>query len=405
MGGVRRAGLGAKRTGAEPRGAATSSFRPPQLAAFAIPQVPAGAAIPEQARKLGFKLLGFDVQGEFAELAAQRGEAAAPLVGRRVSVAQIFEFADTLQQIYVRAGYPLAHVVILPQEFSGSARIKLRVIDGFVERMDLNAIAPLVRARVATVLAPLERKTHLKQAELERQLLLAGETPGLILNATFAAGKEVGGSVFVLTGHYRAVSATLYLDNDMPSAFGGYQVVATSSLNGVLGFGEQFTVSAAGLPDANFGGQFPTRRYLSAIGSVPIGVDGWTIGISATNGVTVGQVPANEGSQGLLNQGEVKVGYEAIKLRDFELAFDGRFDATNEEINSLAVSPETPLSLDRVRALRAGADGVWRVRRVGNRYTVWRQCLARPQRVRRSHRGGRHPVVAAVPPGRQRGVQ
>ena len=378
---------------------------PSAVGHIAIPQVPAGAAIPEQARKLGFKLLGFDVQGEFAELAAQRGEAAAPLVGRRVSVAQIFEFADTLQQIYVRAGYPLARVVILPQEFSGSARIKLRVIDGFVERMDLNAIAPLVRARVATVLAPLERKTHLKQAELERQLLLAGETPGLILNATFAAGKEVGGSVLVLTGHYRAVSATLYLDNDMPSAFGGYQVVATSSLNGVLGFGEQFTVSAAGLPDANFGGQFPTRRYLSAIGSVPIGVDGWTIGISATNGVTVGQVPANEGSQGLLNQGEVKVGYEAIKLRDFELAFDGRFDATNEEIElACGLAGDALEPRPRARAARGRGRRLARAR-VGNRYTVRRQCLARPQRVRRSHRGGRHPVVAAVPPGRQRGVQ
>jgi hemolysin activation/secretion protein len=332
---------------------------------IAIPQVPAGAAVPEQARKLGFKLLGFDIQGEFEELAAQRAAAAAPLVGKAVTVAQIFEFADTLQQIYVRAGYPLARVVILPQEFAGSARIKLRIIDGFVERMDLDAIAPLVRARVAAVLAPLERKTHLKQAELERRLLIAGETPGLTLNATFAAGKEVGGSVLLLTGRYRPVSASIYLDNDMPAVFGGYQVVTTSSLNGVLGFGEQLTVSAAGLPDSNLGGDFPTRRYLSAVGSVPIGIDGWTLGFSGTNGVTTPQVPAGEGSQGLLNQGAVKLGYQAIKLRDFELAFDGQFDATNEEIDSLAVSPQTPLSLDRVRALRGGADGVWRLRESG----------------------------------------
>ena len=110
------------------------------------------------------------------------------------------------------AGYPLARVVIVLQQFDGSARIKLRVIDGFIERMDLNAIAPAARGYVAAVLAQIQRKTHLRQADLERRLLLAGEQPGLTLNATFAAGKDVGGSVLVLTGRYRPVSASLYVD-------------------------------------------------------------------------------------------------------------------------------------------------------------------------------------------------
>ena len=47
-----------------------------------LPQVPAGATVPAQAKKLSFKLLGFDVQGEFEELAAARKELAAPLIGR-----------------------------------------------------------------------------------------------------------------------------------------------------------------------------------------------------------------------------------------------------------------------------------------------------------------------------------
>jgi hemolysin activation/secretion protein len=117
--------------------------------------VPAGATVPEQAKKLSFKLLGFDIEGEFEELSAAHQEIAAPLIGKRVTVAELFEFANKLQQIYVRAGYPLVRVVILPQEFEKSARIKLRVIDGFIERMDLEALPPAVRNRVAAVLAPL----------------------------------------------------------------------------------------------------------------------------------------------------------------------------------------------------------------------------------------------------------
>jgi hemolysin activation/secretion protein len=337
----------------------------PGGARIVLPQVPAGATVPEQAKKLSFKLLGFDIQGEFEELVPARQKIATPLIGKRVTVADIFEFANQLQQIYVRAGYPLARVVILPQEFEKSARIKLRVIDGFIERMDLEALPPPVRNRVAAVLAPLVGKTHLKQSELERQLLIAGEAPGLILNAVFGAGKEVGGSVLVLTGRYRAVSTSLYTDNAMPLVFGTGQVVATASLNGVLGFGEQFTASVAGLPDKDFTTRYPTRRYLSGSFVVPLGIDSWKFEIGGTQGITTPRVILQAASQGLLAQGHAKLSYDIVKLRDFELTANGRFDATDEEIDTLLFTPQLALSMDRLRVLRGGVDGIWRLRESG----------------------------------------
>jgi hemolysin activation/secretion protein len=350
---------------------APSQVLPPAIAPPAgagritLPQVPAGALIPEQAKKLRFKLIGFDVEGEFDDLVAARRALAAPLAGKRITVADIFEFADRLQQIYVRAGYPLARVVILPQEFEHSARIKLRVIDGFIERMDLEAIPPPVRKRVAAVLAPLSRKTHLKQPELERQLLIAGEAPGLILNAVFAAGKEVGGSVLVLTGRYRPVSASIYTDNAMPSVFGTGQVVTSFSLNSPLGAGEQLTVSAAGLPDKDFTTRDPTRRYLSGSFIVPLGINGWKLDIGGTKGVTTPRTELTAASQGLLSQARMKLSYDLIKRRDFELTFNSRFDATNEEVDTLLFAPQIPLYTDRLRVLRGGFDGVWRIRETG----------------------------------------
>lgn len=350
---------------------APSQVAPPVIAPttgggrIALPQVPAGAAIPAQAKKLTFKLLGFDIDGEFKGLVSARKALAAPLLGQRVTVADIFEFVDKLQRIYVRAGYPLARVVILPQEFEKRARIKLRVIDGYIERMDLETLPPPVRGRVAAVLAPLVHKTHLKQSELERQLLIAGEAPGLILNAVFAAGKEIGGSVLLLTGRYRPVSASLYTDNAMPAVFGAGQVVATASLNSVFGAGEQLTVSAAGLPDKDFDTRFPTRRYFSGAFNIPIGIDGWNFEIGATNGVTTPRVNLDARSQGLLSQGHVRLSYAAVKQRDFELTLNTRFDGTNEEVDTLLFTPQVPLQVDRLRVMRAGFDGVWRLRETG----------------------------------------
>jgi hemolysin activation/secretion protein len=350
---------------------APSQVLPPVIAPssgpgrIALPQVPAGAVIPEQARTLRFKLLGFDVAGEFDELVAERRALAAPLAGKRITVADIFEFADRLQQIYVRAGYPLARVVILPQEFEHSARIKLRVIDGFIERMDLEAIPPPVRQRVAAVLAPLSRKPHLKQSALERQLLIAGEAPGLVLNAVFASGKEVGGSVLVLSGRYRPVSASIYADNALPSVFGTGQVVTSFSFNSLLGMGEQLTVSAAGLPDQDFTTRYPTRRYLSGTFMIPLGIDGWKFEIGGTHGRTTPRVNLDARSQGLLSQGRAKLSYDVVKRRDFELTAYGRFDATDEQVDTLLFTPQIPLSIDRLRVVRSGFDGIWRLRESG----------------------------------------
>ncbi len=349
-----------------------SQVRPPTIippsggGRIGIPQVPAGAQIPGEANKLTFKLLGFDIQGEFPELMAQRKEIASPLIGKTITVAKVFEFADKLQQIYVRAGYPLVRVVIDSQEFVDSARIKLRVIDGFVERMDLNAIGAPVRARVASVLAPLIRKTHLQQSELERRLLLAGEAPGLILNATFTAGKEVGGSVLVLTGRYRSISASVYVDDAMPAAFGTVQVVTTFSENGLAGLGEQFAVSVAGDPERDFFRDNPNRRYLSATYTMPLGIDGWKLELFATDGRTTPYVtiPGTE-TFGVFDLAHAKVVYEAIKGRDSELAFNAMFEPENESLESIAFTPPVPISLDRIRPVRFGFDGIWRQRTEG----------------------------------------
>jgi hemolysin activation/secretion protein len=334
---------------------------PPSPGRISIPQVPAGTQIPEQAKKLVFKLLGFDIKGEFEEFAAQRQQLEAPLVGKSVTVAQIFEFADQLQQIYAKAGYPLVRIVLLPQELGDAARIRLNIIDGFVERLDVDTLPLQVQGRVATTLMPLLNKTHLKQAELERQLLIAGETPGLTLNATFAPGKEIGGSVLVLTGRYRPVSMSLYVDNAMPAVFGTGQGVLSASLNSTLGLGEQITVQAAGLPSHDYVAEMPTRRYLSGVFAIPIGINGWKFEAGGVDGVTTPHGDPFVATKGIYNEGYLKLAYEALKRRDYELTVNARLDAANQKIETLIVDPAVLLSSDRTRVLRTGIDGIWRL--------------------------------------------
>lgn len=342
----------------------------PSVSQIALPQVPAGAEIPEQAKKLSFVLLDFDIDGEFPELVGQRKALAAALVGKRITVAKLFEFANSLQQLYVRADYPLVRVVLLPQKLGTQARVKLRVVDGYIERLDSTAIAKQVRERVDAVLTPLFNQRHLTQAVLERKLLIAGEAAGLDLNATFAAGKEIGGTVLVLTGQFRPVSASLYTDNSMPSVFGSAQVVLSGSINSPLGRGDQLSFSVAGLPDRSFFEQYPTRRFFSGSYVLPLGIDGWSLEVYGTEGWTTPKVDPSAASQGLYQQAHARLSYELLKRRDYELVLHGQVEATDEQNYTLVTNPILPLSVDRLRVMRLGADGIWHKRDTGTTVTA-----------------------------------
>src|SRR5262249_25329726 len=134
------------------------------------------------------------------------------------------------------------------RELGEKAGVKVGVMGGFIERVAVSALPGGVRNRIAAVLEPIFQKRHLTQNELERRLLLAGDTPGLELRSTFAPGEEIGGSVLILTGLHRPVSVSGYIDNAMPVTFGTLQNVGLLALNSVLGAGEQITVSPPGIP-------------------------------------------------------------------------------------------------------------------------------------------------------------
>ena len=348
-----------------------SQVQPPVIrpvtptARISLPQVPAGAEAPAQAKTLFFVLTGLDIDGEFVELADERAKLVAPFVGKRISVADLFELANKLQQIYVNAGYPLARVVTLPQEIGKSARVKLKVVDGFVERIDAEALPWQVRGRVMDVLKRLIRKTHLTQAELERQLLVAGDTPGLALNSTFGAGNDLGGSLLIVTGRYRAVSASLYSDNAVPKSFRTWQAVSSFSLNSVAGFGEQLNVQVSGYPDETFHTAHALRRYMSGTLTVPLGTDSVRAELYATNGRTTPNVDPLFATQGHFDRGYFKLGVDAIKRRDQVLSFNARFEATDERVDSLVFVPPVPLSEDRTRVVRATFEGLERWREAG----------------------------------------
>jgi hemolysin activation/secretion protein len=184
------------------------------------------------------------------------------------------------------------------------------------------------------------------------------------------AGSSLAGALLPRGAELLRAGAGLLVGPDaVPKTFRTWQAVSSISLNGLAGFGEQLTVSASGYPDSGYATAYPTRRYLSSTLSVPLGVDGFRAEFFATNGRTTPLVDRLFATQGHFDRAYAKVAVDAIKRRDSVLGLNARYEATDERIDTLALTPAIPISQDRTRVVRTGFDGLTRWREAGMTFT------------------------------------
>ena len=153
---------------------------------------PAGLASPANAANLSVTIGNVTVEGGFPELAAETAAITAKIRGRRVSVAALFAAANAIEQAYAARGYVLVRVAVPPQQLKNGGTLRLVVIDGFVEGVDVKGIPEKQRALVQARLASLIGERHVSLSEIERRLLLASDIPGLTLSSTITRGTTPG---------------------------------------------------------------------------------------------------------------------------------------------------------------------------------------------------------------------
>ena len=177
-----------------------------------VPEAPAQQA-PANADQLFVSVDAIAVDDAFPEFAAQTQALLPPYTGHRVAVADFYKLAAAIEALYQGAGYPLVRIVVVPQKLADGGTLHLKVLDGFLERIDAKAVPDAARAKVAETLQPLVGRRHLASADLERALTLAGRLPGVSLRSALGAGEQTGGAVLTLEGTFAAYGASVEADN------------------------------------------------------------------------------------------------------------------------------------------------------------------------------------------------
>jgi hemolysin activation/secretion protein len=319
--------------------------------------LPGGADLraPPGAERLSFLVGRLVVEGAFPELESETRALAEAVEGKRVTVIQIYEFANALEQTYARAGYVLVRVTVPPQKLKDRGAVRIVVVDGFIENVQVDNVPDRVRVLVTSRMASLIGKRHIKLDEIERRLLTAGDVPGLRLKSTLARGKTLGGALLVLEGTHRLVSAGASVDNHLPTSLGTWSYGANIALNSAFGFGEQFYASAQSGGDLKR--IFDSTSLLRVLGFgtvLPLGLDGWTLNPEYINSRSQPE-PVDEGlaSVGQFQRFALRTFYPLIRTRTNTLSLTGAFEYINQNVALPLFA--TDLNRDRYGVLRAGA--------------------------------------------------
>jgi len=337
------------------------SFRPnlERQSGFALPGTP-GLATPAGAEKLFVKLSGVTVKGGLPALAEATKELESKLTGHRISGADVFAAARELEAAYARAGYVLVRVILPPQQLVNGARLKLTVVDGFIERIETKDVPERVRNRIMTLVNPLIGRTGLMLTEIERRVLLAGDTPGVVLRSTLAPGKAEGATILVIEASYQPVDGTLTFDNTLSKQLGRTTLGAGIDFNSVAGLGELIYLRAAGHPDDGENGffdRYPRNRTLAGGFVVPLWVDGLTFNAEYTDARTTPEAVAGVQTTDTFDRLSLRLRYAWLRGRNANFNSELDFDAQDERQSLFVADLPVPLSQDRLRIVRFANDG------------------------------------------------
>lgn len=319
-----------------------------------------GLAAPAGADRLSVAIAGVDITGQLPGTEAATAKITDSLIGGRIPVSRIFTAAQDIEAAYADAGYILARVVLPAQSLQDGGRLKLVVVDGFIERIDTSAVPAKLEPRLTTLTSDLLNRRGLRLAELERRLLLAGDTFGVSLGSALATGESPGGTVVILEPEYRSITGFVGVDNAQSGGLGNWSFDAGIELNGYLGYGEAIYARASSAP--NFGGENgffsadPQQRTV-ALGIVfPIGADGLTFNLEASQSDAAPESDVAVSSS-RFQRISARLSYPYIRSRQTNVNVQIGLDVQEDTLDLVTDAGDIGIYKDRLAVLRATASG------------------------------------------------
>ena len=157
--------------------------------------------------------------------------------GTDLTLADIYGVGDKLTDFYQSKGYSLTTVTVPAQRMQNGV-LRLEVVEGKIGQLVFEGNKRYGDELLTRHLDPLAPGTILRFAELEREILLLNDLPGLIARSVLMPGKEYGTTDINLRMEETPVTATAVVDNQGRKLVGQWRIGADFAINNPFKYGD-----------------------------------------------------------------------------------------------------------------------------------------------------------------------
>ncbi len=197
-----------------------------------------GLVIPPGSENISFNFVGIEIENEIENMKNVRKNLFDPKLNQLITLKDFYNLLIALEQLYVLNGYFLTRFIVPPQTIEQNSTIKAIVFPGKIESVDYSQLDKRIAKPIKKYFQKLIGIKGLEYPVIERSIIKSRELPGVELETTIKAGKELGTSSLKLNAKHDLINGYLTYSNGLSETAGKDQLTAYYSFNSSLGYGE-----------------------------------------------------------------------------------------------------------------------------------------------------------------------
>ena len=306
---------------------------------------PHDSAAPDNAASIHFVLKAVTIDGATALPAGKLAKTYDRLIGRSISLADLYDVANAITALYAKAGYAISFGVVPAQTIGSDGRATISVVEGYVAEVKVNGASRRIERLIRGYASRVMRSRPLKTADLERYLLLANDLPGITVKGVFnrVENGARGATRLDLNVSFTPAQATAEVDNRGSRALGPWRAVADVTLNSPLGLGDSLTLRGL----ETLGNH--SLHYGAADWSVPVDRNGASFNLSVSDSTSLPGTPQLSSTDFTGTGWIVGAGLDQVLLRTRTERLSISVTATGKWLDTTITSE--PNSRDRIYTL------------------------------------------------------
>jgi len=241
-------------------------------------ETPGRSSVPRSVDEIRFPLKGLEIKGAVTLPAERFRPFYQSLLGRDVSLSDILDVANAIENEYRRAGFVLVRAFVPPQRVANGV-FTINVVEGYIAKVSVEGGTPGTRNRIRGYLDPARTSRPLKLGSIEQGLLLSNDLPGVSAAGVLRPSADTpGASELVVTVPDNALSGQFSVDNRGSRYSGIWSATAALSVNSVLDDEDQLDGSLTAALDSS-----PQRRGVGQLRyRRPVGSQGGLFSLTGT---------------------------------------------------------------------------------------------------------------------------